>query len=470
MQYYFSDDGGVSWTQYVGWYYANYNVNYRAGELDVECVFDSVNVWLFTVASFRDQSGRILCNFARLKTAGSYDIVASTLSFPGFTSPTNMYYNPRLTSDNVSYRNSSVYLYFTCSYDSAYGNNLHAMSNKYALISGATGSSISIYLSQPSGMGFFWTGNNYPPAVYWYSDIAYYRTSSSSTTDRIFTSVNQNVLFNNIYLAWSDDYGSTIAGNLVINEPLPTKGAVLAASGLNTSTDMMLLYLRQSGPADWDVASQWTTTGGTTTGSWTSGFLDNSTNFARGYPDITAVLGTGDRFKAAYNEDSSGVRAFYSGWDGTTWSTPSRLSVNGSACDTVYGKVKAGYIPGIGDDCLAIWSGDGGAGLFASTACQTTIRISNNNNEVPEHFDLQQNYPNPFNPSTVIKYSIPQSSAVKLTVYDVTGKFVKLLVDQVMNSGNYAVDFNASDIASGIYFYKLEAGSFVQTMKMLMLK
>lgn len=470
MLYYFSDNGGASWTQYISWYYENYPVNYRAGELDLECVVDSTNVWLITVAAFRNQSERTLCNFARLKTDSTYELVASTFSFPGFDIPTNMYYNPRLTSDNISYPNSSVYLYFTCSFDSAYGNNQHGMSNKFALITGATTNQISIYLTQPSGSGFYWTGSNYPPTVYWYPDIAYYRTSSSSTTDRIFTSVNQNVLFNNIYLAWSDDYGATIAGNMVINETVPTKGAVLASSGLNTATDMMLLYLRQSGPSDWDVASQWTTTGGTTTGSWTSIFLDNSANFARGYPDITAVIGTGDRFKAAYNEDSSGTRAFYAGWNGTTWSSPSRLSVNGSDCDTVYGKVKAVYLPGTGDDCLALWSGYGGTGLFASTACQSTIGISNNNNEVPKTYALQQNYPNPFNPVTVIKYSIPQTSAVKLIVYNITGRAVKTLVNLVMNAGNYEVNFDASNIASGVYFYKFEARSFVETRKMMLIK
>jgi 5-hydroxyisourate hydrolase-like protein (transthyretin family) len=70
----------------------------------------------------------------------------------------------------------------------------------------------------------------------------------------------------------------------------------------------------------------------------------------------------------------------------------------------------------------------------------------------------------------VIKYSIPQNSAVKMTIYDMTGRAVKTLVNQNMSPGNYEVSFDASNIASGIYFYKLEAGSFVSTKKMTLIK
>jgi Secretion system C-terminal sorting domain len=85
-------------------------------------------------------------------------------------------------------------------------------------------------------------------------------------------------------------------------------------------------------------------------------------------------------------------------------------------------------------------------------------------------FRLQQNYPNPFNPNTLISYSIPSASNIKLIVYNTLGQKVKDLENGFKNAGNYSVNFNASDLPSGIYFYKLEAGQFSQVKKMILLK
>jgi len=87
---------------------------------------------------------------------------------------------------------------------------------------------------------------------------------------------------------------------------------------------------------------------------------------------------------------------------------------------------------------------------------------------VPEKFELSQNYPNPFNPSTKIKYQIATSNPVSLKIYDVLGNEVASLVDEVQPSGNYEVTFDASSLSSGTYFYKLQAGSLVETRKMVL--
>ena len=85
-------------------------------------------------------------------------------------------------------------------------------------------------------------------------------------------------------------------------------------------------------------------------------------------------------------------------------------------------------------------------------------------------FDLGQNYPNPFNPSTVIKYSIPSSNLVELKVFNILGQEVASLVNEVKNAGVHTVSFNASSLASGVYLYRITAGSFVSTKKMLLIK
>jgi hypothetical protein len=85
-------------------------------------------------------------------------------------------------------------------------------------------------------------------------------------------------------------------------------------------------------------------------------------------------------------------------------------------------------------------------------------------------FYLEQNFPNPFNSMTTIKYQIPELSFVALKVYDVLGNEITSLVNEEKTIGNYQVDFNASSLSSGIYFYKLQVGSFVETKKMILLK
>lgn len=134
---------------------------------------------------------------------------------------------------------------------------------------------------------------------------------------------------------------------------------------------------------------------------------------------------------------------------------------------------------------IAYWKFDEGTGT--TTADATT----NNNNgtisgatwvisgvlpveqtivDIPEKFYLEQNYPNPFNPVTTIQYSLPQRSNVTLKIYDVLGKEIAVLVNEEKDRGVYNVSFDASHLSSGVYFYRLQAGSFGSTKKMILLR
>jgi hypothetical protein len=98
------------------------------------------------------------------------------------------------------------------------------------------------------------------------------------------------------------------------------------------------------------------------------------------------------------------------------------------------------------------------------------VGISNNGGEVPNAFSLSQNYPNPFNPTTNIKFAIPQASFVTLKVYDMLGREVASLISEEMTAGSYTVDWNALNFTSGVYFYKISAGNFTDTKRMVLIK
>ncbi|MGD8781991.1 MAG: T9SS type A sorting domain-containing protein [Ignavibacteria bacterium] len=85
-------------------------------------------------------------------------------------------------------------------------------------------------------------------------------------------------------------------------------------------------------------------------------------------------------------------------------------------------------------------------------------------------YSLNQNYPNPFNPTTTIEFALPQNSDVKLVVYDILGRAVANLIDDNLAAGYHRINFNASNLATGVYFYRIKAGDFVSVKKLLLLK
>jgi hypothetical protein len=111
-----------------------------------------------------------------------------------------------------------------------------------------------------------------------------------------------------------------------------------------------------------------------------------------------------------------------------------------------------------------------GSKLFIDDLSFSTTTDVNSPDQIPANFNLYQNYPNPFNPSTTIKYSIPNSEFVTLKVFDVLGNEVATLVNGEKPAGKYEVEFEGENISSGVFFYTIKAGSFVETKKMIMLR
>lgn len=96
--------------------------------------------------------------------------------------------------------------------------------------------------------------------------------------------------------------------------------------------------------------------------------------------------------------------------------------------------------------------------------------IKSDYTEIPDDFNLFQNYPNPFNPTTTIKYSLPKEIYVNIIIFDILGREVATLFSDTQKAGNHIVEFNASLLSSGVYFYRMKAGEFMTIKKMLLSK
>jgi hypothetical protein len=153
----------------------------------------------------------------------------------------------------------------------------------------------------------------------------------------------------------------------------------------------------------------------------------------------------------------------------TDFSPPLQISENPPQSST------RGYIPFLMEyydaagDVGAVW-----VGLTGSTRKVFFDRLGApsgiSHNSIPEKYSLEQNYPNPFNPVTKIEFSIAKAGPVRILVYDILGREVASLVNNDMKAGKYSVDFNASDLSSGVYFYRLTSGDFSDVKKMVVLK
>ena len=220
--------------------------------------------------------------------------------------------------------------------------------------------------------------------------------------------------------------------------------------------------------------------------TWTSGATTGTLNtYAVHYNSATTGTASGDAMVLSTNGGtnystitSPGTVGSINSLEGAGtdwWATRTDANVyrstnGGTSWTTAYTQTGATFADmdfAIVGGCPVGWA-VGSGGNIAKMA--TTTGIANYNSEIPSSFNLKQNYPNPFNPTTNINFSIPKSGFVTLKVYDMVGQEVAVLVNEVKSAGNYIVGFNASNLPSGAYFYRLESNNVIDTKKMLLVK
>ncbi|MCC6866750.1 MAG: T9SS type A sorting domain-containing protein [Ignavibacteria bacterium] len=163
---------------------------------------------------------------------------------------------------------------------------------------------------------------------------------------------------------------------------------------------------------------------------------------------------------------------------GNTWinqqlsdSTFSAVPVGGSGGDVRYGDYIG--VDAFNGKVITVWTDDrkGTPDQEIYTAnLSGLISVTPVGNEIPVNFKLYQNYPNPFNPETKINFDLPVSSFVKISIFDILGRQVKILVAHNLQPGKYSANFNAVNLSAGVYFYKIEAGNFIDSKKLILIK
>lgn len=147
----------------------------------------------------------------------------------------------------------------------------------------------------------------------------------------------------------------------------------------------------------------------------------------------------------------------------------SRSKDNGNNWTQINSGLTSNYVRSLAiNNSGYVFAGTNDSGVFRSAG--TTTFVKESGKSISNRFLLSQNYPNPFNPSTTINYSVPKQSNVTLTIYDALGREVTTLISEEESIGNYSIEFNAAYLSSGIYFYRLQAGSFAETKKLILLR
>jgi hypothetical protein len=161
-------------------------------------------------------------------------------------------------------------------------------------------------------------------------------------------------------------------------------------------------------------------------------------------PDSDSFIGVGNSGLVAYSSNG-----------GDTWEIMTSGTTN-----TLY-VVEA--------TAKSVWAG-GNAGTILKRSDEPVGLTSDVQGKIPNQFSLRQNYPNPFNPATTIKYEIAKESNITMKVYDVIGNEVATLVNETKPAGTYQVIFDASSLSNGVYLYKIQAGNFTATKKLILMK
>ena len=161
--------------------------------------------------------------------------------------------------------------------------------------------------------------------------------------------------------------------------------------------------------------------------------------------------------ESEYDDGGNVVQSVYSQWEDNDWVPVWRDTFEFDANDVLTSEL------------IELWTGTAWENWMRITYTDSPTRVADEGG-MPRRFELAQNYPNPFNPSTTIRFTIPEQTNVTLTVYDMLGREVATLVDEILQPGEHTKLFDAGHLASGVYVYRIRAGDFTDTKRLVLMK
>ncbi len=453
-----STDDGIHWVYFTYIAYTSNGMHFRNDELDIEAINNGTDAYIYMTAGVTG-SNINYSTISRFKSDGS------SFYYSGLYNPsTNVkIINSRITSDNAKY--SGAYLYNLLIMDSLKSTGVHDLKTKFMYISNPFASTPTITYRNFSSIGtYYWVAPDQPDTAKAFCDIAFSDSLGHATLISVFSLYKSNT--NDLYLIYSKDYGAALPVYVPqISETHSSMMPKIAFTGYDSTTGIIVDRRLYSGN-DWDCYGYKTTNNGS---SWTGTFIDGSTDTTL-YTDVTAIYKAPNTFRIGYaNSKSNGTYSNIFVARLTRGFMFPAVQVNPAAASPDYTPIRAGY-RFASDSCFAVFSVGSGSGVYVSAGCNPGVISVGGDTKIPDKYNLRQNYPNPFNPVTRISFDIARTGFVTLKVYDVLGKEVSVLVNEIKQTGSYSLDFNASNLPSGVYFYKLDVNGFTYVKKLIFVK
>lgn len=475
MLVYYSDNGGLTWIGNSYWIPGGFS-KINNDEMDMEIMeYTTGNKYVWVTIGLTNNANQRYTDILIIQeptfAAGFY-----TLSWPGGSTNTN-YYRPRITSDNANWPTGSSWNFIIAARDTLSAANTHKLGEKFVKCTNPFSTAPSLtykgnafyYDGVYGGTGTFYQYNDHV-------DIAYYRNGGNDSLIVLESNLPDTTIIYSMKSNESPEASGTIPFAALSGGDATSKHKQYARVVSNGLPNIMIAYRSNyNNSGDWDIRYAYSVNGGVPAAGWGNGYIDGyaSTVTYPFQPDLAGRRGT-NSYKVSYVYFNSGIDSamLSSATNGANWqSVPARVSLTGTDV-SISASSHAGYRFVNGDSCVSLWSQYAATNLWVATGCNgpQITGTNNNGNVTPRTYSLEQNYPNPFNPSTTISFSLPKAGDVKLTIFDLTGKVVAELVNNKLEAGIHNVNFDASNIASGVYFYAIKAGDFTATKKMMLIK
>lgn len=438
-----SSNGGHSWNNILNMGSSSYFFSISMTvESKNNAVGDSTRVIVFTTSGLNTNGNDTKVYFSSVRRDGS------SLNTAELSPSTGKKYTYVSACSDGAYYSGNTYFYIVAS---EFLND-NTFSGLRMFKSTDWGNSFSSTLIATSSAPF--DGDYYPSAAFY--------QSPNNSMDSVFIAVERLWDFNSAVMLIktpvtnTGDFRTTHVNQVFINTNCRPS---LTIAQQNPAKKILITYTYNS-----QVHSCYSTNSGS---NWVYETENNT-----GIPGFTWCSSdtnslTGNNFVMSYSNQAGDTITIKKGTPGD-WLTTVR-KVNNLNVSNICSPVSLVYRSGNSHNAAIAFAGSGNNGLYFDNEIFIT-GIQNINSNTPSSFSLEQNYPNPFNPVTNIRFSIYKSGFVTLKVYDIKGSEVAALVNMQLSAGSFEYDFNAANLPSGAYFYRLTAGDFSEVKKMILIK